>query len=179
MTRKIKVKTKKEKKKIILDNNVEEIQKDFSVLPKKKNKILCIILKENHATVWKWINKRKKVFRQDNNTYFILPKSVYLSNNKILVCVFLEGVSLPFTHTNIEKELRNVTYTNFEGVEVTEELTFIKGLKYDSEIIDMFLNRNLADEFTKTRIDLPNLIIIILLLVAIGVGFANIAVGVA
>ena len=178
MTRKIKVKTKKEKKKITY-NNVDEIQKDYSVLPKRKNRILCIVLKENHGTVWRWISKQKKVFRQDDNTYFILPKSIYLSNNKVLCCVFLEGVSLPLTHVNIDKEQRDVTYTNFDGKEITEKLTFIKGLKYDSAIIDMFLNRGLADEFTKTRIDLPNLIIIILLIVAIGLGIANIGVSLA
>ena len=51
--------------------------------------------------------------------------------------------------------------------------SYVKGL-YDSGLIDMLLNRHLADVFTKVHMDLPNLLLTVLLIVTVAVGFVNI-----
>ena len=154
----------------IRNKNVGMMQQDGSIqnekilVPKNKgNRLLCEILLENHGTVWLWVNRKKDQFRYRQNSYFIRPEGVYISENRILKSTYMEGISTPLTHDNIEKEVVERSYIDPNGVEVKQQITQIKGLKYDSAVIDMLLNRKLADEFTKVQLDLPNLIIIILL----------------
>ena len=159
MTRKIKIKTKNDEANIRM----------------KRHKWLAVILKENKGTILKWISTKKDTFRVDGNTYFCLPEGVYMSDNRILLTVYLEGVSTPFTHANIEKEIVEREF-ELNGELQTTKITMIKGLKYDSEVIDMILSRRLADEFTKQHFDLPMIILIILILVSVGFSIANLGV---
>jgi len=130
----------------------------------KKNNILCIILKEGKGTKWVWLPEKDDRFSYDGNTYFRTDEGTY-QEGYIRLMIYLEGVSLPIHHGYIEKETKTVTIKNRETGENEEHsISKIKGLKFDSKVIDIFLNRGLADEFTKQHMDLPNLIIIIILI---------------
>jgi hypothetical protein len=92
----------------------------------------------------------------------------------------MEGVSLPIHHSYIEREQVKKTIINRDtGKEETYTINQIKGLKFDSAVIDMLLNRHLADEFTKQHLDLPNLILIVLMVISVILGVISIIVGVA
>jgi len=133
-------------------------------LKNEKNKILCIILKEGKGSVWRWINENEDRFSIDGHTYFKTDEGTY-QKRLIRFMMYLEGISMPMHHGYIEKESEIITIRNKEtGKEELHKMTKIKGLKFDSKIIDIFLNRGLADEFTKQHMDLPNLIIILLLI---------------
>jgi hypothetical protein len=64
------------------------------------------------------------------------------------------------------------------GKEEKVSVNQIKGLKFDSAVIDMLLNRHLADEFTKQHMDIPNLILIVLMIVILILGVINVILGV-
>jgi len=131
----------------------------------KKNNILCIVLKEGKGSTWVWLNEKDDKFTLDGNTYFKLDTGTYLKGN-LRTLIFLEGISLPINHEYIEREEETRSYTDRDtGTEKTVVINKIKGLNFDSKVIDMLLNRNLADEFTKQHLDLPNLAIIILLII--------------
>lgn len=142
------------------------------IKPKKAN-ILCIILKEGKGTNWIWLQEHDEKFSVDGNTYFKQESGTYLKNS-IRIMVYLEGISLPIHHGYIEREERTVEIQNEKGILEKIKVSFIKGLKFDSKIIDIILNRNIMDALTKQHVDLPNLIIILLLLGTIIVGIINI-----
>jgi hypothetical protein len=142
--------------------------------PRKKSRMLAIILKEGKSTYWKWVNTRKDSFTVDKNLYFIRPEGTYISKNKVLLAIYVEGVSTPINHTFIKRKRVKRTYEDPETGNLLERFVdIIEGLKFDSKLIDMLLNRKLADEFTKSHMDLPNLIIIILIVANIVVGVAG------
>jgi len=153
-----------------------ETKEEMAIPVSKAKRMLAIILKENKSTIWKWVSFKEEMFKVGEHTYFIVPEGAYLSTNRVIVCIYLEGISTPLSHKNVVKHTIKKKIKDATGKIVEVSLTIIKGLKYDSKIIDMLLNRNLADEFTKTHMDLPNLIIVILLLVSIIVGIANLGV---
>jgi len=142
------------------------------VLPVNRNRLLAVIMKENKSSVWKWVSYRKDSFSVDGHTYFITDTGVY-SNYGKLIAVYLEGVSTPISHKYITKEYEKRTAVNHLGMKITRTVQVIKGLKFDSQLIDIVLNRKLADVFTKQSIDLPNLIIIILLIGTLILGVAS------
>ncbi|MFX0132516.1 MAG: hypothetical protein ACFFDN_02600 [Candidatus Hodarchaeota archaeon] len=140
----------------------------------KKRKILCIVLHEGKGSTWYWLDERKERFSINQNTYFRVDDGVYVKGT-IRFLIYLEGVSLPIHHGYIERETRERTLTDKEtGKEKKVKLAFIKNLKFDSKIIDILLNRHLADVFTKQHMDLPNMVIVILLVISLIIGFANI-----
>jgi len=144
-------------------------------LNEKKRSMLCIILKEGKGSKWRWLDDNEDEFSIDGNTYFKQDEGTYL-NGYIRIMVYLEGISLPVNHGLIEhEELEKTVKSKVTGKEKKVKVTKIKGLKFDSKIIDMMLNRGLTDAFTKQHMDLPNLAIIILLIASLIVGIINIA----
>jgi len=140
----------------------------------KQNKILCLILKEGKGSVWKWINDKEERFSIDDNTYFPRNEGTYVKKT-LRFSIFLEGISTPIHHGYIEREQELRSYVNKDtGEKKSLWVDKIKGLKFDSKLIDMLLNRNLADQFTKNHVDLPNLLIILLLLATTVIGVINI-----
>jgi hypothetical protein len=132
--------------------------------------ILCIILKEGKGSKWQWVNENDDKFTVDENTYFIINSGTYIWG-RLRFLIYLEGISTPIHHGYIERERILKKYKDRDtGTEKSLWISRIKGLKFDSKIINMLLNRNLADEFTKQHLDLPNLAIIILLIVSIIMG---------
>ena len=155
--------------------------KDKSPVKKTRRHMLCTILKANKSCVLKWVLLREDDFSVDKHTYFIDPKGSYINNDGILVCVYLEGASLPIHHGSVKYETIKAydekikdSITGKEKVVHVPEQKRIENVKYDSSLIDMLLNRKLADVFTKVHLDVPNLFLSILLIVAVAVGFINI-----
>lgn len=141
---------------------------------KNIEKVLCIILKEGKGSAWLWVSDKENRFDCDENTYFIITDGTYLGG-ALRFLVYLEGISTPINHGYIDREQKKVKIIDRDtGQEVTRSIDVIKGLKFDSKLIDILLNRGLADEFTKNHMDLPNLIIIILLIAGLIVGIINI-----
>jgi len=134
--------------------------------PKKSlGRILCIILLEGSGSKWVWLKDTDTKFSIDGNTYFKGDDGTYIKGIT-RIKVYLEGISLPIHHGYLERETKTVEIINRDtGKKEKHKINKIKGLNFDSKVIDMLLNRNLADEFTKQHMDLPNLAIIILLIV--------------
>lgn len=157
---------------IVREEVVKRIVDNTNVF--KPNKILCIILLEGKGSKWVWINDDTERFSIHNNTYFIEDGGTYLKN-KIRFMIFLEGVSLPLHHGYLDKEVVTKTFVNKDtGESKNVDITKIKGLNFDSKVIDILLNKHLSDEFTKVHMDLPNMVIVILLAVSVILGLINI-----
>jgi len=149
---------------------------------KKRNRfMLCIVLKANKSCAMKWVNFKDDTFSIDNNTYFFDPNGGYTDVNGMRVFIYLEGASLPVHHGNVkyetikahDKKIKD-SLTGREHTVHVPERTRIENLKFDSSLISMVLNRKLADAFTKVHLDMPNLFLSILLVIAVAVGFINI-----
>ena len=170
----IKLKTRK----IKLDKTqYDEIKKfEFVDVKKdKKKKILCIILHENGLSTWLWKNKKTYRFSFNKCMYYPIPSGEYKTDNGTICIVFLEGISTPISHGNIEKEFKNVTIINpATEQEETHKIALIKGLKFDGKLIDLLLNRDLFEEFTKKYLDVGGTITAILLIVVAVLGVVNI-----
>jgi len=147
------------------------------VVPKRKNKVLAIILRENKSTLWKWISYKANQFRVGKHTYFKEPSGMYLSKNKVLCSFYVEGVSVPINHTLLErkKEVKEIIDPN-TGEKKFVSVDTISNLKFDSEVVDILLNRGLADEFTKVHLDARGLATIVLLILVVLLGLANLGV---
>lgn len=142
----------------------------------KKKNILAIILMEGKGCDFIWLGQDQERISYSGNTYFKQDQGTYIYGKKRMrVAVYLEGISVPMHHAYIEREKVQRTIINRDtGKEEKVTVNQIKGLKFDSAVIDMLLNRHLADEFTKNHMDLPNLILIILMVLALIFGIINI-----
>lgn len=155
-------------------DEVKQIKKE-TVFPAQKNKLLAIILRENKSSHWKWIDYDREFFRVGKHTYFKEPRGTYLSENKVLVAVYIEGICIPVSHKYIKKQKVKRPYVDPNGKEIEIEVTVIEGMKFDSEIADMLLNRHLADEFLKNPADSGMIIIVVLLILSVIFGVLNLA----
>ncbi len=159
----------KKKIKIKHISNLDSLKKQSS------GKILCIILGEGKDCNFIEIPDIYDSFSFKENTYFVVSDGIYI-HNSIRILLYLEGISTPLHHGYIERTSEIRSYIDrITNEEKTMKIHTIKGLKFDSKLIDLLLNRHLADEFTKQHMDLPNLAIVILLIVSIAVGIINIA----
>lgn len=143
-----------------------KFNKEGHVKPSFRN-ILCIILKEGKGSSWVWIDENTDKFSLDENTYFKLDVGTYV-DGILRFLVYLEGVSTPIHHGYIEREEVERKYLDRDtNVWKKIKMNVIKGLKFDSKVIDMLLNRNIADEFTRQHLDIPNLAIVVMLVISI------------
>jgi len=142
----------------------------------RKGSLLAVVLVEGKGCEFIWLPSELDRFSFQGNTYFKQDTGTYLYGKKRLrVAVYLEGISVPIHHQYIEREAVDREIVNRDtGKTETVTINQIKGLKYDSAVIDMLLNRHLADEFTKQHMDIPNLLLIILLIVTMVLGVINI-----
>lgn len=140
---------------------------------KLRKHILCVICKENKSFEAVWVKQTQDAFSLDKNHYFIIPEGTYL-NDKILIAFYLEGVSTPVSHQYIQREEVERSYIDRQtNIKKTIKLQEIKGLKFDSQLIDMLLNRKLADVFTRVHLDIPSLLLTVLLLIAVVTSIIN------
>lgn len=155
-------KTFKEKKDNEVKTNIE------------KNKFLAIILKLNKSLKLHWVSLNYDEFSLDGHTYFTFPDGMYLDKNKLLLGIYIEGISTPLSHKNVEQETieKQIKLENGETKEV--KLNVIKGLKYDSEIIDILLNRGLAEKFTEVKPEKTIYVLFIMVIINIIIGIISV-----
>lgn len=175
MTKSKKLKTKITKDKIEIKQiafNDKKIEFANSLVSEKKishanNTITCVVLGENKSAKIVDIPFETKSFSLDGNTYFLIPEGVFLSKNNTLVATYLEGISLPLSHKNVEKETETREYEDKNGKKHKIKIAVIKGLKFDSEILDIVLNRGLAEKFAKAKPDKVIFIVAVLVIINI------------
>jgi len=171
MTKKVKVKTVKEQ----FENT--DFKEEVALSRNKKQKILCILLNENKTTLWLWKKRKVQRFSFNKSTYYLISDGMYISPNGVICAIYLEGISTPLSHKNIEKEQKTVEIINPETQKKENRvITVIKGLKFDSKLIDMLLNRDLFAEFTKQYLDFKGVVTIILLVAILLLTVASIVV---
>jgi len=118
----------------------------------KKGYVLCTIKKENKSSVWLWHSIFKSHFSLDGHTYIPTPDGMYLNEKGIIECTFLEGISTPLSHKNVEKlEVEKIITDPKTNQEKKIKITTIKGLKYDSKIVDIVTNREMSKNLTRTN----------------------------
>jgi len=151
------------------DKKEYRFDKKTNVVPKKKNRLLCIIFAEDRGCYFlyrKITNKEFDFFHFKKGQYIIDNESIHITKNGCRVAFYLEGVSTPIKMSNIERETKTVEYIDLYGKKRTSIITKIKGLKFDAKILDTFANRRFADLFTRQTINNFQLIILILCIVA-------------
>lgn len=145
---------------------------------KETGKYLAIVLKQNKSLSLNWVSFAHDEFRVDSHTYFSVPEGMYLGKRRLLLGVYLEGISTPLSHKNIRYKTRltHNPVTNEALTTTDKPCHSIEGLKYDSEIIDILLNRGLAEKFTTIRPEKTIFVMIMLIIISIVVGIASIGV---
>ena len=154
------------RKKDYTDKNQYKFDKKTDVVPKKKNRLLCIIFAEDRGCYFLWrriSNKEYDFFRFKKGQYIIDNEGIHITANGCRVAFYLEGVSTPIKQSNIEKETKTIEYTDLYGEKRKSVIQKIKGLKFDAKILDTFANRRFADLFTRQTINNFQLFILILL----------------
>jgi len=130
-------------------DDTERLLSEF-VVPKDKNKKnLAIICKENTGCVFKWVNKRMYRFTCDEHTYFNYRSQAYITDNRIAVNIYYEGIPVPMHHNYIKTKRVSKTIVTIDGTEETVQFDKISGVNIDSQVIHYLLDRGLADEFTE------------------------------
>lgn len=150
MGRKLKIKTKKD------DVNIKG----------NKKKSLCMVLSENKSMFCLWKSNHIDNFSFRKSHYFLTSDATYITPNNIRVYIYLEGISTPLSHKNVETVMKEVDIEDIKtGKSLKRKVSLIKGLKYDSKLIDMLLHKGLFKEFLTNYFDLQGLVIIICIIV--------------
>jgi hypothetical protein len=136
-------------------------------------RLLAIVLRERRDAILMIISKEKDSFVYGGHMYFVSSEGTYITEN-LVISVYMEGVSTPLSHNQIEKEMVEREYEDAKGIIHKVKLQLIKGLKFDSALIEMILNRKMSDVFTRAHLDFPNLILLILLIAGLICGIVNI-----
>lgn len=146
--------------------NKEEFKfdKKTDLIPKKKNRLLCIFFSENRGCyfICRKFNNKNDSFRFRKGLYIIDNESIHITKNGSRVAFYLEGISTPIKQSNIEKYTDLVEYTDLYGNKRTSYVQKIRGLKFDSKILDTFCDEKFAQNFTKTSIDKYQIITLII-----------------
>ena len=134
--------------------------KETNVVPKIKNRLLCIFFSEDRGCyflyrkmTFRGNDKEVDFFRFKKGQYIIDNESIHIAANGCRVAFYLEGISTPIKMSNIEKETKVIQYTDLYGETQKSTVQKIKGLKFDAKILDVFANRRFADLFTRQTIN--------------------------
>lgn len=151
------------------DKNQFKYDKLTDVVPKKKNRLICIIFSEEKGCnfLLRKLNIKTDYFRFHNGIYIIDNESIHITGNGSRVAFYLEGISTPIKMSNIEKETISMDYIDLYGKKQRTTIQKIKGLKFDAKILDIFANRKFAELFTKTPTPMTGLLTLILSIVII------------
>jgi hypothetical protein len=152
---KLKIRKKPIRKKEYDDKNEYRFNKAVDLIPTPTNKLICIMLTEDKGF---YITKRAIIERLDhfrfrNGKYIIENEGIHISENGVRYSIYFEGVSTPLKMSNIEKKVVEKTFIDLHGKKQKSKIEIIKGLKFDSKVLDIFTNRVLAENFTKNTID--------------------------
>lgn len=161
------------------DNKYEYIfNKKTNYVPKKNNRLLIIMFSENKSCrfIYRKFDTKNDTFRYNKGLYVIDNEAIHLTKNGNRICFYLEGISTPIKMSNIEKHTEMINYLDLDGEKKTTYVEKIKGLKYDSKILDIICDRKLSENFTqideKFKYALFTLLFVIVNLVMVGVGIA-------
>jgi hypothetical protein len=146
---------------------------NIKAISKVGGRLLAVILRERRDAILMIIPKEKDSFVYAGNMYFVSSEGTYISDT-LVISVYLEGISTPLSHSQIEKEMVEREYEDAKGIIHKIKLQLIKGLKFDSALIEMILNRKMSDIFTRAHLDFPNLLLLILLIAGLICGIINI-----
>jgi hypothetical protein len=146
-----------------------KFDKSTDVVPKKKNRLICIIFSEEKGChfILRKLNAKTDCFRFHNGIYLIDNESIHITGNGSRVAFYLEGITTPIKMSNIEKETIEMDYIDLYGKKQKTIIQKIKGLKFDSKILDIFANRKFAELFTKTPTPMTGLLTLILSIIGI------------
>jgi hypothetical protein len=163
------------------DYNTREefiFDKKTNVVPKKTNRLLCIIFSEDKGAyfLYRKMNLKQEIdyFHFKKGMYIIDNESIHITSNNNRVAFYLEGISTPIKMSNVEKETKEIEYIDLQGNKQKSIIEKIKGLKFDAKILDIFANRRFAELFTRqpTKALEPFILIVgIISLVMIGIGY--------
>lgn len=145
----------------------------IKTINKAGGRLLAVVLRERKDAILMIIPKHKDSFVYAGHMYFVSSEGAYISDT-LVISVYLEGISTPLSHEQIEKEIVEREYEDQRGVIHKVKVQLIKGLKFDSALIEMILNRKMSDVFTRAHLDFPNLILLILLIAGLICGIVNI-----
>lgn len=160
-------------KEAIPDKTERKFQRRTDVIPKKINKLIAIIFREDKGAKLLLVNSRVNDFVHNGHLYFLNPEATYITDNQDRIAFYLEGISTPMSHSNIEKMLVKVQYKELDGSISEKEVMKIKGLKYDSRILQIFTDRKFAEVFTRIGIDKWAFYTFICLIAVIVLGVVN------
>jgi hypothetical protein len=176
---KIKLVPNKAIKKKGYENKYEyNFDRKTNLVPKKENRLLCVLFSEDKGAyfLYRKFDKNSDSFRFNRGIYIIENESIHIANNGQRVAFYLEGVSTPLSMKNVEKYTEDVSYIDLDGTLQKTTVQKIKGLKYDSKILDIFTDRKLSENFTKIdekfKYGLVTLILVIVVLVLVICGIA-------
>lgn len=137
-----------------------KISKQIDKVPSRKNRVTCVILREN--------NSSKILYIPFNLESFIFEKCIYFTtnshtcDNNAKLCVYLEGISIPFSCKNIQREQVTRPYRDFfTGEMKTKVVNVIKGLKFDGKILNTFSDRKFAEIFTRPKSSFVEMLLLI------------------
>lgn len=171
------------KKNDYVDVNEFKFDKKTNIIPKTKNRLMCIFLSEEKECffIFRKINFNKMKGKLDHfifkgGMYIIDSESIFLTDNGSRVSMYMEGVSTPLKMSNIEKTITEVEYTDLYGNKQKSLIQKIKGLNFDAKILNTFANRKFAENFTVTPVDKFQLLVIILTAAIMILSIANIGV---
>ena len=167
---KIETVTKKTIKKENFETKDEYLfNKKTDIIPSKRNRLICIVFTEARGChiLFRKISDINSYFRFRRGMYIIDNESIHITSNGCRIAFYLEGISTPIKMANIEHEEKKVTYVDLQGQPHTELIRYIKGLKFDSHILDTFCDVKFAENFTKETINKWEVFILILVLACI------------
>jgi hypothetical protein len=160
-------------KELIPDKFERKFNIDTDKVPKKLNNLIAVINREDKSSKFIIVDRNQKDFVHSGHLYFINPEATYITDNGNRIATYFEGVSTPMSHSNIEKKLVKVKFKELDGTISEKVITKIKGLKYDSRIIQIFTDRKFAEVFTRIEIDKWAFYTFITLIVVIIIGVVN------
>jgi hypothetical protein len=161
-------------------NNTEEykFKKATELIPKKSNKLICMFFTEDKGSyfILRKFNNKNDSFHFNKGLYIIDNEAIHITKNGNRICFYLQGISTPIKMSNIERFKEEVVYKDLQGNERKSIVQKIKGLKFDSKILEIFTDRKLAENFTSDNT--KNLMLIIMILSIVSVVMIGICIGV-
>lgn len=143
------------KKEDYKDKQEYKFDKNTDIIPKKKQQLLCVFFSEDRGAyfLFRAFSEKEKSFRFKHGLYIMDNEAIHVTRNGSRVAFYLEGISTPIKMSNIDKEIVEFNYIDLYGEKKYSKVTKIKGLKFDSNILDTFCNEKFAEIFTKQPID--------------------------
>lgn len=160
-------------KKLYPDRIERKFNKETDKVPKKINRLIALIFREDKGAKILILNSKANDFVHNGHLYFLNPEATYITDNGNRVSFYLEGVSTPLSHANIEKKLVTIKFKELDGSISEKKIMKIKGLKYDSRILQIFTDRKFAEVFTRIGIDKFAFYTFICMIAVIVIGVIN------